>query len=236
MARPREGGINLSAFEQLVRRLAQDIPEDYLDGVGAIDVSPRAVPHPVSAEVFTLGECIPVHADGDAITSRIVLYHGSFRALARLRPDFDWKEEAWETLTHELRHHLEWRANADALEEYDRAADHNFARLEGRPFDPLFFQGGEEIAEDIWKVDDDLFIDRVVRRRPARIAFPWHGTQYAFDLGDGDTLPLFVIVEGVDQPPLGELVVVVRRKPGLFDLFRKSTPQEVRRQVGRAGA
>lgn len=233
MAREGEGGIELAAFESLVRRLARDIPQDYLDGVGAIDVSPRTVPHPVSPEVFTLGECIPVHGEGDTITSRIVLYHGSFRALAQRRAEFDWREEAWETLTHELRHHLEWRADADALEEYDWAADQNFARLEGRPFDPLFFQGGEEIAEGIWKVDDDLFIDQVVRRVPGRLAFDWRGVPYEADLDPATALPVFVVVEGVEEPPPGELVVVVRRKPGLFDLFRRNEPAEVRKRVRR---
>ena len=62
------------------------------------------------------------------LQSRVVLYHGSFAALARIGPGFDWREETWETLSHELRHHLEWRANVAVLEAYDWAAEQNFCR------------------------------------------------------------------------------------------------------------
>src|SRR5207247_873131 len=82
-------------------------------------VSPKALPHPVHGDVYTLGECVPLEWSGSGadLHSRIILYHGSFASLARLG-DFDWREETWETLTHELRHHLEWRAHLDRLEAY----------------------------------------------------------------------------------------------------------------------
>src|SRR5712692_2728789 len=65
---------------------------------------------------------------------------------ARLDPDFDWREEAWETLTHELRHHVEWRARAPGLEAYDRAVEANFARQEGERFDPALYLDGDSPA------------------------------------------------------------------------------------------
>src|SRR6266550_1318768 len=88
-------------------------------GVVAVDVSPKALPHPVHGDVYTLGECVPLEWSGSGadLHSRIILYHGSFASLARLG-DFDWREETWDTLTHELRHHLEWRAHLDRLEAY----------------------------------------------------------------------------------------------------------------------
>ena len=149
-------------FERMVRRMEQEVPAEFLAGVAEIAVSPRTVPHPTREDIFTLGECIPLPAlDGGAegIQSRVVLYYGSFRALASLAPGFDWRAEAWETLTHELRHHLEWRARAPDLEAYDRAAEHNFARQDGEPFDPLFFLDGEPAGDDRYRVDDDVFID-----------------------------------------------------------------------------
>lgn len=222
--------MELRAFERLVRELAADIPDDYLDGVAAIDVSRRTVPHPVSPDVFTLGECIPVHGEGETIASRIVLYHGSFRALSALRSDLDWRDEAWETLTHEIRHHLEWRANADALEDYDWAADQNFARVEGRAFDPVFYRSGEEIADDVWKVEDDVFLECEAGPRAARVTFHWHGREYALDVTGEGRRPLFVVVEGIPEGPIGELVVVVRRRTSIFDLFRRTEPREIRRE------
>ena len=103
-------------FRALVERLQREVPAEFRGGVVEIAVSPKALPDPVRADVYTLGECIPLPAgeaaSSEGIQSRVVLYHGSFAALARLQEGFDWREEAWETLTHELRHHLEWRARA----------------------------------------------------------------------------------------------------------------------------
>ena len=133
-----------------------------LEGIAEIVVSPATLPHPVRADVYTLGECIPLPAtadDVDSIQSRVVLYHGSFQALARIDPGFDWREEAWETLTHEIRHHLEWRARAPALEALDAAAEANFARQSGEPFDPGFYLDGEKAGEGIYRIDDDFFLE-----------------------------------------------------------------------------
>jgi hypothetical protein len=210
-------------FERLVRRLARDIPDEYLVGIVAVDVSPKTVPHPTRGDVYTLGECIPLHGDADEIQSRVVLYHGSFRALAGTRTDFAWREEAWETLTHELRHHLEWRANADALEAFDWAADQNFARQEGAPFDPMFHLSGERVDEGVYRIDDDVFLDRLVRGRPATLDVGWHGAPYRVDV-PGGPLPLFLTLEGLREPPPGDVVLVLRRRARLWDLFRRPTP------------
>ncbi len=219
-------------FDRLVRQLVGEVPAEYLDGIAAIDVSPRALPHPTSADVYTLGECIPIHGDLDEVVSRVVLYHGSFLALAEQDEDFSWREEAWETLTHELRHHLEWRANADALERYDWAAEQNFARQEGRAFDPLFHIAGEEVAEHIYRVDDDFFCDVLVRTRPAQHTLTWHGRQYGIDVPT-QPLPLFISLDSLDEPPPGEVVVVFRRRPRLRDLLRVSTPPSCARAIAR---
>src|SRR2546430_3721468 len=106
------GAVRLDDFRQLVERLVKQVPAAYLDGVVVVEVSPKALPHPRRADVYTLGECIPLEWSGNGadLQSRVVLYHGSFAALARLG-DFDWRAAALETPTHELRHHLEWRAH-----------------------------------------------------------------------------------------------------------------------------
>ena len=216
--------MRLSDFEVMVRRMSAELPADFLEGVVEIAVLPTSVPHPTRAEIYTLGECIPLPApDGgraDAVQSRIVLYHGSFQALSRLDPDFDWRDEAWETLTHELRHHVEWRARAPALEAYDDAVEANFARHEGERFDPLFFLDGESPVADVYEVDGDYFLDRLVPAAPSTVELEWHGTRYAAQPPSGLTLPALLTIEGVDEPPPGELVLVLRRKPRVTDLFR----------------
>jgi hypothetical protein len=111
--------MKLIDFETMVRRLVADVPAHFLQGVSEVSVAPAMLPHPTRAEIYTLGECIPDPLSDDAtlqdLRSRIVLYHGSFQALAGGDPGFDWEEETYQTLTHELRHHLEWRALTDAL-------------------------------------------------------------------------------------------------------------------------
>ena len=118
--------MRLADFEALVQRLQTEVPAEYLEGVMEIEVSRNTLPHPTRSDIYTLGECIPLpldHQDSPGgVLSRIVLYHGSFQALARLDSDFDWFAEAWDTLTHELRHHLEWKARAPDLEDQFRAA------------------------------------------------------------------------------------------------------------------
>lgn len=220
-------------FKAMVERMAHEIPGEYLDGIAAIEVSEKVVPHPVSAHVYTLGECVPFHTGTDDVMSRVVLHYGSFRELARERPDFDWRDEAWETLLHELRHHLEWRARAGDLEAYDWAAEQNFARAEGRPFDPVFYRSGEAVAPAVYRVEDDVFVERVVRRRPDAEEFVWHGARYRVAVPEAP-LPLFLTVEGVAHPPPGDLILVVRRKPRVWDLFRRATPATEREVRARA--
>jgi|SRR3990172_604943 len=214
-------------FRSMIDRLARDVPPEFRGGVVAIEVSPKTVPHPLRGDVYTLGECIPLEWSGSGadLQSRIVLYHGSFAALARLG-DFEWREEAWETLAHELRHHLEWRANAGALEAYDWAAEENFKRHEGQPFDPVFYRSGERIADGVYKVDDDVFIERDGGNgKEKALDIVWHGRHYRVPIARSSSLqPIFLALEGLAEPPPGEAVVVLRRKASLFDLFRRTSP------------
>lgn len=214
--------MRLDDFRALVRRQVDEVPAEFLDGILEVTVSPRTLPHPTRAEIYTLGECIPVPTEAagpEGIQSRVVLYHGSFAALAQLTPDFDWREEAWETVTHELRHHMEWRASAPDLEDFDRAVEQNFARLDGEPFDPLFYHDGDRPADGVYRVEDDYFVEQVVRRPPEQLRFVWHGRHWTAPLPGDVRLPAYLTVDGVDEPPPGELVIVLRRRPRLRDLL-----------------
>ena len=215
--------MTLADFERMIRRMSTEVPAEYFDGVTEVVVSPRAVPHPTRAEIYTLGECIPLPLDQDgaeAVQSRVVLYHGSFRAIAGMDPDFEWEREGWETLTHELRHHVEWRARRDELEALDRAAEHNYARQDGESFDPLYFLDGDAAVPGVYQVEDDWFLDHVVRQVPSAVRFNWHGQHYVAEIPPRTTLPAYLLVDGVDEPPAGDLILVLRRRPRLFDLFR----------------
>jgi len=217
--------VQFNDFRSMIDRLARDVPREFRGGVVAIEVSPKTVPHPLRGDVYTLGECIPLEWSGSGadLQSRVVLYHGSFAALARLG-DFEWRAEAWETLMHELRHHIEWRANAGALDAYDWAAEENFKRHEGGPFDPVFYRSGERIAEGVYKVDDDVFIERDEGSGKGEgLNIVWHGRHYRVSVSKSSSRwPLFLSLEGLAEPPPGDAVVVLRRKASLLDLFRRS--------------
>ena len=220
--------VELPDFRALVEGLLRHVPAAYLDGVVAVDVSPKTVPHPVRGDVYTLGECIPLEWSGHGadLQSRVILYHGSFVALAHMgggagSDDFDWREEAWETLSHELRHHLEWRANEAALEAFDWAAEQNFARHDGNAFDPAFYRSGEKVTEGVYKVDDDVFLEGAGVSVHGERVVTWHGRRYRVPLPAGLRPPAFVTLQGLaDQPP-GDAILVLSRRASLFDLWRR---------------
>lgn len=220
-----------SDFEAMIRQMTTEVPPDFLDGIEGIEVTGKTIPHPLRADVYTLGECVP-HAFGPEestrMQSRVLLHYGSFAALARITPGFDWRQEAWETLTHELRHHLEWRARVPALEALDDAVEANYARHDGEAFPALFFLDGEAVAEGVYKVEDDVFIDvpltgkewKAQAGAPRR--FQWHGRSFWIVVPRGPADILFLTVRGVEPEPAGELVLVVRRRPGARDLWHRA--------------
>lgn len=217
--------MRLTDFEALVRRQTAEIPAEFLEGVVEVVVSPRTLPHPERGDVWTLGECIPLpgaDADPRHQQSRVVLYHGSFQALARDTESFDWATEAWETLTHEIRHHVEWKAHAPDLEAYDDAAEANFARQDDQPFDPDFYRDGLRLSDGSFQVEADVFIERVVTRLPEAARLHWRGQVYEVTLPAGAAPPVYLTILGLDEPPEGDLIMVFRRRAGWLGLFRRA--------------
>jgi hypothetical protein len=47
--------MRFSDFESMIRRLSQEVPASFFEGVAEVSVSPRTVPHPARPEIFTLG-------------------------------------------------------------------------------------------------------------------------------------------------------------------------------------
>ena len=156
--------MNFVEFEATARRVFASIPPEYREGVDGLEVERTTVTHPSLPEVYTLGECVteqyPTEFGGAGdVRSTVVLYFGSFLATARGDDEYDWEGEIFETITHEVRHHLESLAAEDALEELDYAEDQNFARREGEPFDPFFYRMGNRLESGAWEVDGDVFVE-----------------------------------------------------------------------------
>lgn len=222
--------MTLEDFRSLVRRLQHDIPDQFESGVADVEVSHKTVPDPVHRGVYTLGECIPLTWTGNGadLHSRIVLFYGSFAALARQHPGFDWSAEAWDTLTHELRHHLEFRAHVDALEEFDWAAEQNFARHEGKTFDPLFYRSGQQIADGVYKVDEDVFVEKAWGGGSGEwVDLSWHGERYRAP-AKGIEPPAFLTLDGLADEPQGDAVLAFPKRLSLRDLWRRAAVTQKR--------
>ena len=228
--------MDLKEFERRARRSFDEIPEDFKEGIDGLTVSRDAPTHPTLPEVFTLGHCVTEehlseYGSPDTTRSTIVLYWGSFRELAKRDPDFDWEAELWETLTHEIRHHLESLAGDDALEDVDYAADELYNRQEGLEFDPWYYQRGQSLGGGVYVVEGRSYLEMPQDARAfaaaGEIAFGWRGRRYRVErpeeLGDVH----FVRALGDDfEDEEVELVLVRRRSPweSLKRLARRSAP------------
>jgi hypothetical protein len=194
--------VKFEAFEERARALWEEIPASYRAGVDGLTVVREARSHAELADVYTLGECLtesyPSEFGGPETTrSSVVLYYGSFWRLARGEPGFDWQGEIWETLTHELQHHLESLATEDALEAVDYAADENFRRQQGEPFEPLFFRSGEPLGGSLYRIESEYFLELEVAADAQVAEFAWHEARYRAALPAARPDVLFVELEGL---------------------------------------
>ncbi len=225
-------------FERIAYEMFDEIPTEYREGLAGLVVKPEAPEHPELEEIWTLGECItegaPVDFPGpDDLRSFVVLYHGSFERIAERSEDFDYETEIWNTITHEIRHHIEFRAEEDALEVQDYAEEQNFARRDGRPFDTFFFRTGVPHGPGAYEVDGDLFVEIPVDPRETApgevLPVRWNRGEESVPrpdrLGDVHFLTL-----DEHEWPRGDLVAVLARRRGPLDtLWRTFTgrPAEV---------
>jgi hypothetical protein len=221
--------VRLEEFEREARRVYEEIPDVYRTGIDGLTVSREAPEHPEMPGIYTLGECVTEdhlsdYGSSDTTRSIIVLYWGAFRALARENPDFDWDEEIWETVTHELRHHLESLAGDDALEDVDYAADETHKRFDGQPFDPWYYQYGEVEGQGLYRVEKAWYLEIVWSTAElgdaSSIRFEWAGKAYRIprprEMGDVH----FVLLRGLD---LGDqaLELVLVRKRGWWEQVKR---------------
>lgn len=122
--------MDIDRFTELAGEMADEIPDIFMRELnGGILIVEDVQPGPPDLpDVCTLGEYI---YDPDGLGRYIVIYHGSFAELFAGEPDEVWEDELWETILHELQHHLEFLAgiddlgkeDAELLEEFRRWAD-----------------------------------------------------------------------------------------------------------------
>jgi hypothetical protein len=229
--------MDLDTFTATAEAAFDEVPEEYKEGIDAMVIDPASEPHPTLPDIYTLGYCDTESYLSDWVSpettrSTIRLYYGSFRALARKNPDFDWEAEIYETVQHEIRHHLEWLAGEDQLGGVDYAMDEAFKRQQGEDFDPWFFQHGEPMGRGVYVVEDMVFLERewTPGELPpgGEIPVRWQGVEYRVPVPEEEADLHFVLLEGIlTPPPWFELVLMRRRSwlDGARRLFSPSRPR-----------
>ncbi len=230
--------MDFDAFERASHKVFEGIPQRYREGVAGLVVRRDPVPHPRFSGIYTLGECVTEAYPSDwsgpeTVRSMVLLHWGSFRSLARADSTFDWREQIWETLTHELRHHLESLADRDDLHGVDYAMEQTFLRDEGQEFAPDYYRHGDRIGPGVYAVEDEVYIEQqwtasaLAAARDLR--FSWADRTYRVaapaELGD---VHFVVVAEGVPAPPFLELVLVRRPASWRERIRRALRPSAVR--------
>lgn len=203
--------MNRAEFGEVAGRMWDEIPPEARVGIEAVTIMDSDREHPEFPEVYTLGECVtdvwPTgYGDGDT-RSELVLYYGSFMALAELDAAFDWADELWETILHELLHHREAAAGQSGLEDLDWAEEQNRRRWAGGGFDSEFYRAVPAGPDGVVRLDSELFIESSVGHGDPEAGFAWRGRSYTIRV-PRDVSLAFVEVANLAR---GRVCVVVRR-------------------------
>lgn len=176
--------MTFETFVELAGRMYDEIPVPFREGLTGVTVEREARGHATLSGIWTMGECVtdqwpdPTGGIGD-MQSEIILYYGSFREIAEGDPLFEWKEELWETMLHEILHHREAAADEDGLDVFDWAVDQNYRRVSGLEFDPFFHRLLPTDADGLARLDGETFVDAVVDRTATMATFSWRGTGWS---------------------------------------------------------
>jgi Zincin-like metallopeptidase len=125
--------MTFETFQRTAEVMLSEIPEEFTKGLQGLHVLEQTKVELDLVGVYCLGEYLDPGEDSflggnPGLGRHIALYYGSFQALAQSDPAFDWEDELWETLTHELQHHVESLAGDGSLIEADRRRDANFRK------------------------------------------------------------------------------------------------------------
>ena len=121
-------------FKETAQAMVEEIPGEFMEGLQGVHILEHVKREAQYEGVVRLGEYLDPgprsFLGGNGLGRHIALYYGSFREIARGQPDFDWDAQIWETLTHELRHHVESLAGDVSLIEEDVRQAKRFKRRE----------------------------------------------------------------------------------------------------------
>lgn len=222
-------------FEEAAHRMWEEIPDLYKEGIDGIVVKREAESHPDHPDYYTLGMCLTEpypsgYMGPDTTRSFLALYYGSFRAISQRNEGFSWEEELWETITHELRHHLEFLAEDDALEGLDYALEQTYHRGQGDTFDPWYYQSGLTLAPGTFRVEYDVYIEQHWTReelaKADEVEFDWDGRRWAIPTPPEPGDVHYIWIHGLDAGGGWLQLVLVRKLSWLEKVkrFLKKVP------------
>lgn len=143
--------MDIARFTAMADRLMGQVPPPILEGLnGGVSVRRRAMRRPNDPPgIYILGEYVT-----DDLGCYVMLYYGSFLALFTDEPDEAWEKEIWDTIRHELRHHVEGRAGVIDLDLEDEADLERFQ------------EEASELPEAPRAAPQTFRLKRPLRRRP----------------------------------------------------------------------
>ena len=125
-------------FRRVLAEMVDELPPEFMRGLQGVHAIEEAKPEEDFVDVWRLGEYLDPGSEqflgaGEGLGRHVALYYGSFVHVAAGDPEFDWEDEMWETLTHELRHHVESLAGDDSLNIEDEVVARDFERRDDDP-------------------------------------------------------------------------------------------------------
>lgn len=122
-------------FRTTAEEIVAEIPDEFLRGLQGVHILEDERLEENYVDVWRMGEYLDPGPEeflgsGEGLGRHIALYYGSFIRVADGDPEFDWEEELWDTITHELRHHVESLAGDVTLIEEDLMSAQEFPRFD----------------------------------------------------------------------------------------------------------
>ncbi len=122
-------------FRTTAEEIVAEIPDEFLRGLQGVHILEDERLEENYVDVWRMGEYLDPGPEeflgsGEGLGRHIALYYGSFIRVADGDPEFDWEEELWETITHELRHHVESLAGDVTLIEEDLMSAQEFPQFD----------------------------------------------------------------------------------------------------------
>lgn len=109
--------MHFETFEAIFHEALEEFPDRYLHGLSGVFCRREAKSDPAVPGMLRLGEYI---REPQGLGDHVILYYGSFLRVYGPLPREEMKKRVFDTIGHEILHHLEHRAGIDDLGDEDR--------------------------------------------------------------------------------------------------------------------